>query len=176
MARVDVNQLDLLEAIVAHYRNDAATINLHATRVILTSDPLSVRIPKGGDWWLAVSAGEGTFPQDLLTGGVVEQCTEDGSFQVTGYLRCHLDPTDSDEQTLIREARGLMEIKRKILKSMAGVDLQVGGNECLRELITPRSSVAPRIMEVVGDDAGDENLRIALVGVVFSLMFDWDLS
>ncbi len=173
MARVDVTQLDALNAIIAHFISD---LSLDASRVFLTIDPLAVRVPRGADWWLTVSVGEYTFKQELLTGGVFEQCTEETTFTVTAYMRMHLDQADHDDQLVLDSTRGLFELKRIILKSMASVDLQVAGNEFSRELITPQFSRAPMVVSVADAESADDGLQIGVISVTFGLIFDWDLS
>lgn len=173
MARVDITQLEALNAIIAHFRSDLA---LDDSRVFLTIDPLAVRIPRGADWWLTISVGEYTFMQELLTGGVFEQCTEDTTFTVTAYVRMHLDQADHDDQLVLDSTRGLFELKRIILKSLAGIDLQVGVSEFARELFSPRFSRAPMVVSVADGDSADDGLQIGIISVTYGMMFDWDLT
>ncbi len=171
MPRIDVTQADVLQAILGHYRS---TLLLDDARAFLVADPMQVSIPRGGDWWLTIAAGDGVFDQAMMTGGVIEQCTEDSVFTVSGHVRLHLDDTDNDSQLLLHATQGLMPLKHTILKTIASVDLQVGGNEFARELITPRHATAPMVVAPAGEEDG--GLRMGLISVTFGLMFDWDLS
>ncbi len=171
MPRSNAQQTEVLKAIVDHYRT---TLSLDNARAFLSIESVSARIPRSGDWWLTISPGEGNFDQEMIAAGVVEQCTEDSRFIVSGHLRQFLDPTDEDAELLVGNTESLLNLKRTILKTICGVDLLVGGNTFSRELISPLSVRAPILYEPIDQEEG--GLQIAVISVTFGLSFDWDLT
>lgn len=169
MPRANVTQADAIQAILDHLRTE---LSLEDDACFFVIDPLSFHIPRG-DWWITVAAGDGTFNQELMQSGVIEQCTEDSTFVVTVYERLHLDPTDDDGQMLVRATEGLLPRKRLILKTLCGEDPLVGGNEFSRELITPQHCRAPMVVSPAGEEEG---LQIGLMSITFGFTFDWDLT
>ena len=172
MARVNITKTAALKAIIAHLKSD---LSLEEHRAFYSIAPVSVRVPQGSDWWLSVSGNDGEFDQELLTGAVIEQCTENSSFTLTAYKRLHYDETDHHDELVLRAGEGLEDLAKLILKSLAGVDLQSEGNEFSRELFSPQSISAPDVLYPEGEDE-DEKIGIGFISVTFGLSFDWDLS
>ena len=170
MPRLEAIQDKVLIAVRDHLQTDLA---LNESQCYLTIDPMNPKIAVGGDYWLAVAPGDGRFDEDIELGGVVEQCLEDSVVSVWGYSRIHVDQTNHDEMLLTDPVRGILAIKRKILKSLSGVDLTIEGEPFQRALLMPSYAHAPEVGMIDLDD--DAALPIAIVGVQFRSPFDWDL-
>ena len=171
MARVNVNQIEVLEAIAEHL---AQELGLDPRQAYVTLSPENPAIPPGGDSWYAVSPGEGRFDTELATADVREQLNEDTVVSITGYTRLFLDDADRDAQLLLEETRGLLAVKKSILDAMAGADVKLDdGDTFLRELMTPQFASAPQKGTI---DPDDLCLPIAWISVDFSCSFDWDLD
>lgn len=166
MVRVDLTQDRVLEQIVAHLREE---LKLNDRTCYETLDPLSPRIPKGGEYFVTVSPDDGVFVEGEQ---VAPNVTEEWGVIVTAYSRIRLDSTDHDERLLYNARRGLFELKRKILKALVGQDLTYQGKEFLRNLFYAKHSSRPQAVEI----AGTKGSGLALISVVFGVDWDWDLT
>jgi hypothetical protein len=171
MSRIDVYQDQVLQAVVDHLRDD---LGLDENQVYMTIDPLNPIIPKGGDYWLSVSPGDGRFDLALAESTVVDQCYEDSVVSVYGYTRIYLDESNTDQQMLVNATRGILVVKRLILKSMSGVDLSINGQLYGRGLLTPDYATSPDVGKI--NREGEAALPIGIVGINFKAPFDWDLN
>lgn len=166
MTRIDSTQDVILTRIVARLRDE---LELPATRCYETLTPLDEPpIPKGGDYFLTVSPGNGSFDVEMQSGGGVYQLMEMSSVTVTGYAMVALDPVDKETQVLHKVTRGTLPIKRAILKALAGHDLQDGDdNEMLRSFIYAIRAWNPQY---------NRDTKMARFAIAFGIDFDWDLS
>ena len=166
MARVDLTQDLVLERIVAHLRGE---LKLNDRTCYETFDPLSPRIPKGGDFFVTAAPGDGVFVEGEQA---VDNVTEQWDVIVTAYSRIRLDSADHDQRLLHNPRRGLFELKRKILKALVGQDPTYKTDEFLRNLLYAKRSPRPQAVEI----AGAKNSGLALISVVFGVDWDWDLT
>ncbi|HWA98205.1 MAG TPA: hypothetical protein VG713_06915 [Pirellulales bacterium] len=167
MVRVDVNQADVLRTVTEHLRR---ALDLNERTCYEVTEPLAPpAIPKGGDFFVTVCAGDGEFPEEMQVGGAEDQCTELIELVVTGYTRLKLDQTDHETQLLHHDHRGLLEIKRRILKALVGVDAidPESGATFLRQVITAAHSSRP---------AYDQKNQLGFISLSFRVSWDWDLS
>ena len=102
----------------------------------------------------------------------VEQCYEQTDLIVTWYSRIRTDQTKSDAQLLKDNRRGLLAIKRKILQSLVGQDLQrPNGDYFLRNLIYAKSSRPPSVVT-----HAKSGIAMGRMSIVFGFDFDHDLT
>jgi hypothetical protein len=167
MARIDVDQAVVLERIVARLRS-ALSLNERQVYETLSPDFLP-RIPTGGDFFVAVSPLDGTF----IDGEQVEDnITEEWGVAVTAYTRIRLDSTDRDEKMLRDASRGLLTIKKRILRALVGQDLKTDeGSEFLRDLLFARHCRQPDAAEIP-----DGKIPVGRITLEFGVHFDWELS
>ncbi len=167
--RIDVEQSIVLERVVAQLRS---ALNLGERQVYETLDQNYLpRIPKGGDFFLAISAGPGTFPEGEQ---IPENITEDWSVFVTGYTRIQLDSTDHAEKILRDTSRGLLTIKRKILAALVGQDLTTEeGDTFLRQTLFAKSCTQPEVKEPPDSKL---TMQFGIITLEFGVSFDWDLG
>jgi hypothetical protein len=168
VARVDIEQGDLLERIATLLRRG---LRLDKRSCFLTISPLSVAIPPGGDFFVSVSPGEGSFQTEDQH---EEQCTEFTTVTVTGYTRIRVDSTGHDDKLLLEAARGLLRLKGRILKVLVGKDPSVSDkptaaeeDQAVRQLLFAIRAHRPEY---------DEKRQIGWLSIDFGVDFDWDLS
>lgn len=176
MPRADVDQSDVLTAVVSYLRTQ---LTLNETRCYEVIDPNEEPpFPISGDYWLQIALGSGQFDDSLMTGAVREQLCEWMTITVGMYTRVYLDQTGHAREMLIKAGRGIVRIKRMVLNAFAGADLTVGGSTFGRELWRPTfcteaHHVATSGVEGAANAGGIEMLRMLLT---FRCGFDWDLD
>jgi len=163
--RIDVTQSAVLDRLVEFLR---AELPLEERSCYLAIEPLSPPvIPKSGDYFVTVSPGPGNFVEGEQ---VPVNVTEEWSITVTAYTRVRLDSTDHHRQLMLNASRGLIILKRRLLKALVGVDLAIEANGTegfLRNYLYAKSATQPQ---------WDEKKGIAWIGVDFGVDFDWDLT
>ena len=134
------------------------------------SDPQEVPpLPPGGDYFLTIASTDSDFNEGEQS---PEYCNENVPVTVTIYTRVKLDKSGSDVQLLHEARRGLLPIKRLVLKALVGQDLQdPDGNTFLAKLLW--CSHAGRVEVITNDKSGQTLGRLTLT---FQLSFDWDLT
>ena len=178
MSRTDIEQTDVIEAVADRLR---AALELPASRCFPVARPMDVpAIPPGGDYFLTVAPGGGTFEEEEQMPGtaasgeteaVAGNVTEYASFIVSGYTRIKTDRTSTDKYLLLNDARGLFSIKKKILTALCGQDLTDGdGDTFLRQLIHATQAEPPDVVSL-----GADNLPCGRIAVTFGVIFDWSL-
>ena len=151
-----------MNAVMAQLRTSLGLVSNQVFEVI---DPLSPpSIPPGGDFFVTVAVAHGTFAESEQVPGNI---TEDGMITVTGYTRIKLD-SGSDTKLLHDSTRGLLGIKKKMLKALVGVDLQTDAGETfLRELVLAKVSSQPNY---------DPDKGIGWLSMEFGVSWDWDIT
>lgn len=166
MARVDVQQDEVLERFVARLRDQ---LNLGPSHCFIVSDPaLRVPPPVGGEYFVTVAGGAGQFDDGMQDGGGAEQLMETWTVTVTVYTRVKLDQSGHDDKLLVDTNRGLLRLKRPVLKALVGHDLvtEDGDNNFLRRFLYAISCGHPQY------DAGK---AIGWLSIDFGVAWDWDL-
>jgi len=164
MARINVDQIAVLEAVVARLISQISEFD--ANSCFISLDPIPIPIPTQ-PLFCTVGITESSFDQGIIEGGGQAACAEDSGVIVTVANRVMLDKVHTHKVALEESARGLLTFKKKILKALVSHDLLSGSDTFLRNLMMPLSGAAP------GSNAKD---RINWISVVFSTDFDWDLS
>ena len=197
MARVDITEAEVMEIVIDHLRT---TLELNERECYETVSPLTPPLTPLSEWWLSVSPGEGNYDEAMQSGGGRNQVTEEWQLLVTGYTRIRLDSTDRDMQLLREANRGLLQIKRRILDTMAQVDLRkpfpntsIAGWDDMttaEKIIAAREAARGRLANTLGDTfqrkylvvrhAGkpeyDEKNQVGWQTVFFEMSHDWDLG
>jgi len=167
MARTDISQADALDAVVLRLQT-ALTLNERQCYPVARAQDVP-SIPVGGNFWLTVAIGGGTFiPEEQSAGNV----TEDADCIVTAYTRIRTDSTSHDRDLLLDDARGLLAIKKLILAAMCGHDLlDPEGDSFLRQLVFARNCSNPDKVNIP-----DATGAFGQIQITFGIMFDWSLS
>lgn len=173
MSRIDVTAIDAVEAIVKLLKD---TLALNDSNCYPVARPQDVpKLPAGGDYWLTVAPGGGTFePEEQVpaTETLPGNVTEESEVTVTAYSRLKTDRTNSDHDLLLEDARGLLSIKRKVLGALVGQDVtDADGNTFLRQLLFAKTATAPDLANLAGVEAA-----FGRIAITFGLVYDWDLS
>jgi hypothetical protein len=169
MARVDIQQSDVLQQIVAHLRN---TLELPPRRCYEVLEPLAPPlVSASGDYFLTIAPGAGQFVTDEQVG---PNFTEEWSIIVTIYTHIHLDSVEQEHQLLVDATRGILGLKKLVLAAMVGADLNTpaasGGESSdvfLRQLIHAISCDRPQY---------DGQKKLSWMSMTFGVSFDWDLD
>ncbi len=163
---IDTTQALVLQRLVALLRTE---LSLHSRYCYLTDNPLDLPdLPVGGNYAVSVAAGDGQFDVDGQVGGGEDQLYEQGSAVITWYVRMDLDTPDHAEQLLVSANRGLVTIKRAILKAVCGKMLaDLAGSDLLRQHLYAIHAYRANYRR----DAG-----IAWMAIEVGLDFCWDLS
>ena len=168
MARVDITQDRVLQAVVARLRKE---LTLDEASCYLTFSPLvPPTVQPGGDWYVNVSPGQSEFDEGMQIGGGQEQLMEDMLVRVTAFVRMRLDRAERDDRMLLEGVRGLTQVKLKILKALVAHDLvdpKLESNVFLRQLVVAASADKPDY---------DEEKAIGWQTINFRVAFDWDLT
>lgn len=163
MARVNVTQEVVLTAVVDRL---VAQLAINANRCYVSTQPLST-IPPGGDYFVTVSLGDGQFDAEIQEQHAV-QLQEQTEVIITVLTRMHLDRADRDIYLLTDDTRGLLTIKRLILKALVGHDLVEGaGDTFLRRLVAVKYAEKPQY---------DPEKMVGWLSIHFAVDFDWDLT
>ena len=109
----------------------------------------------------------GQFDSEMFAGAGAAGTAEKSGVIVTVFSQMKLDRSDSDESMLLHESRGLLGLKKVILKALSAHSLvDHSGHQILLNLMEPMNSGHPR-------DDGD---AVGEFSVVFATDFVWDLS
>lgn len=170
MARVDVEQSVLSARLTAWLRDQLA---LPPNRCYETIDPLGVQAAPGGEYWISIAPGDGQFDESFQEGGGEDQLVEDAVFTVTAYVRIHLDQTGRDEKLLRDAGRGLLSIKKVLLKALASADLATeDGDTFLRSTIKIVSASRPQILQ----ENRSGGAYLGVIQIDCRASFDWNLT
>lgn len=169
MARVDVTQDVVLDRFVERLRSALKLNEQQCYETLNAEEPPAV--PIGGDYFLTVAPGEGDFIDGEQAVGNV---TENWAVTVTIYSRVRLDQTDHDKQTLSLAGRGLLHVKKDILKALVGHDLSEEDDDTfLRQTLYAIRTTRP---ELVSKDGATRGMALAVMRIDFGVSFDWDLT
>lgn len=169
MPRTTADQVTVLQAVVDRLIAAVATtpaLNDSTCFLSIEPDP-PVMLPS--NLFLTVAPNEGQFDPGLHDGGGIDQTTEEAGVVVSIFNRIHLDRGGRDGKLMSESARGLLTLKRLVLKALSGYDLSVSGNPLLRNLMAPLKCSAPRRID-------EEGRLIGAISLYFSTDFDWDLQ
>lgn len=166
--RVDIQEVDVYTSILTRLRSQLG-LNTSNCSLSISPDDGDVVTPTGGNYFLNVGPGGGEFPADAQEGGGDSQCTENLTVLVAIYTKIRTDSVTEDTQTLTEATRGLLAIKRKVLKALVGFDLlDAAGHSFLRKLVLASHTMRPGIRR-------NKN-GLAWLTVAFVIGFDHDLA
>ena len=165
MARRDVTAIEVLDSVLLRLRDQLKLDEAHCYDTIR---PDVFCIPPGGNYWVTVSWGGGSFDDAMQVGGGQEQTTHDAHVFVSVYTKIALDKTGNDHKLLTEKNRGLLELERKVLKALVAADLTV----------TDGSTFLRQFVPVLQDDPPVYNTdkQVGTITLHFGVSFDWDLS
>ncbi len=169
MTRVDVTQDVVLDRFVERLRSALKLNERQCYEALDSQSPPS--IPIGGEYFLTVAPGDGDFIDGEQAVGNV---TEDWAVTVTIYSRVQLDQTDHDKETLSVAGRGLLRLKKDVLKALVGHDLAEEDDDTfLRQTLYAIRATRP---ELVSKGGATQGMALAVMRIDFGVSFDWDLT
>lgn len=181
MARVDVDQADVVLSVVQRLRDELDEYGLNERTcfmVVNAADPPPHIVASEDNWFVVVSPGPGQFDAGLFFGGGAEQTMEAFTIVCGIYSRILTDEAGHDLEALTREARGILRLKRLVLQALADSDLQIGGNEFQRETWRPVSASQPMHIGLLGPGGNNLEGGTTMTQLLLSFQsgFDWDLD
>lgn len=162
--RVDTEQADVLDAICAQLITSIPALSTKNTFISIL--PVPPQLP-ADNLFLTVSPTGGNFPEEFTAGGGQWQCTEDAGVIVAIFSRYQADRPGHERDLLSEFTRGILRMKKLVLKALVGQDPTWNTNFILRNLLAPQTAGAP-------DYVGDEQL--VQVPLKFQTIYDWNLT
>lgn len=181
MARVDVDQADVVLSVVEHLRTELGERGLNERTcfmVVDAGDPPPHIVASEDNWFVVVSPGPGQFDAGLFFGGGAEQTMEAFTIVCGIYSRILTDEAGHDVEALTRDARGILRLKKWVLEALADTDLQIGGNEFQRETWRPVAAGQPRHVGLTAPGGREMEGGTTMTQLLLSFQtgFDWDLE
>lgn len=171
--RGKVNQVDILTSIVERLIDQIDELNENTCW--LSDQPIPLTMP-GGRYAVTVSMGAGRYMGELFGGGGHDTTGEDGSVVITPLVVSPADRVRRKWKKIaaaenIGDVPSILYFKTEILKAMLGDgwEPQTVDRFLCRSMISPLSCDAPRDVRV------GETMATASQ-IVFSTVFDWDLT
>lgn len=164
MARINVSQETVLNAVVARIIAAIPT-KFNASNCFVSLKPVPVPIPTH-DIFCTVGVADSQFDQSIIEGAGQNACAEDAGVVVTVGTRIRLDQLSHHKMALTDSSRGLLPLKRLVLKALVAHDLLTGSDTFLRNLMMPLSS---------SFGSADRD-NVCWCSITFSTDFDWDLA
>ena len=169
MARTDTQRSDVLDAVVNRLIDQVPQCTDKTCFVSILPNPPYY---PPDDQFVTVSPTAGRFVEELLDGGGQNQCTEDTGVLVSLFSRYVATQAGHDRDALNDFTRGILNLKRSVLKALVDFDLQFGGNLILRSLMQPTDAGPP---EPITEGSGQGG-RMVQVTLRFKTEFDWNLT
>lgn len=162
---IPTDQVTVLLAVVARIRDQVPLLSQENNCFLsMSMDPIG---EQRQDIYATVAPMSGRFDHEMFVGaGDAGACEQTGVI-ITVFSQMRLDRPSQDLQMLTQESRGLLLLKKQILKALAGHDLQdSSGNRILRDRIEPLNASHPQRYD---ESEGTFSLS-------FATNFVWDLS
>lgn len=165
MAVVNTTQKAVLEAVVTRLKANVTELNGDALCYVsdYPEPPENVQT----ELFAMVSPSDGQFDVDIQEGAGANDVREYAGVVVTVFSRVKLDRHGRTESLLVDSTRGMLPLKRKILRALAGQQLSSGGNDLLVNHCFAQRASAPRY---------DPRINLGVMSLYFSTDFAWDLS
>jgi hypothetical protein len=177
--RIDVDQSAVLSSLVTAIRNgvtmpDGQSLEDKDCYLSFYEEPYKF----GGQIIITVNPGPSRFPEGFQIGGGAKQCMEELDVSINIWSRHPPNQLGHDSTGLIDAARGIYQVKSRILRALCAVDLAAnyppgtqGVQQFLRELLLITGCSQPEHMGIKG-----ENNTYSKLTVSIRLSWDWDLT
>lgn len=164
------DQRAVLAAIVAKLREDLSDIITETTCFISDTPWPSVEV--NDHLFITVAPRDGQFDGDAPIGAASRGIIEHATIQVTAWSRAMLDRIEQAESAFSDDDQGLLVLKKRILRSLAGQQIYSDAptNEVplLVEWLRPTRSIHPPLRQ--HEDS------FSSFSLAFEAPFYWDLS
>lgn len=169
MARIPTDQTTVVEAVVT--RLIASVNEFGDGNCFLTSEPPEDPVAIRQDLFCTVSPTDSQFDQGVQEGAGIDGTFENAAVIVVVFNAVRLDQTGRDASLLTKSGRGLLDLKRGILKALSGHDLKdAAGDEILVNYMSPLRSEAPRSIK------DKDSKFVGDLALLFSTDFQWNLT
>lgn len=163
---ISTTQTDVLSAVVTRLRAEVTELANESTCFV--SDYPYPPPNVANDLFATVSPVDGRFDEAQQIGAGNESVIEETGIVVTVFSRVKLDRVGKTEFLLQDATRGLLPLKRKILKALASHRLvNDDDEELLVNYMHAMQGSAPRF---------DPDLKLGVMSLHFKTDFEWDLD
>lgn len=163
MAVVATNQVDVLNAVVARLIAQVSGLNSSTCFISDTPEPPAA---SQNNLFVTVAPTGGRFDEEAQIGAGAAELIEYVGFAVTIWSAMKLDRNEHANYLLTDATRGLLAVKKSVLKALVGHNLQVTGGDALVAYIRAINSSPP----------GYTQGGLGRITLTFSSEFLWDLS
>ena len=161
------DQVTVLDAVVARLR--ASLSEFADPTTCFVSDTPWPSVEVNDNLFCTVAPMSGQFDGELPIGAGQQGIVESSMVQVTVWSRLMLDRLERADIQFSDDPRGLLSLKKRVLKALAGTQLfDTGGNPLLIEWMRPIRSLHPPAKQHEDD--------FSSFAIQFESTFDWDLS
>jgi hypothetical protein len=171
-AVVATTQDVILQAVVDKLLTDLADLGITASQCWISDDPEIENAPIQQNWFLVVSPMAGQFNGSIIDGAGTYGVQEDAGVTVAIFTAIKTDRAGQSAQALLDADRGLLPLKHRILKSLAGKQLYATAAptvELLINYMAPLHCSNPDRHRCEGAHTGLKRLLLS-----FSTDFLWD--
>lgn len=163
MPVVPTDQIAILNAVVARLISQIS--GLTASTCFLSDAPEPAANVTGSTF-LTVAPSGSRFDEEAQIGAGEQELIEYAGVSVTIFTKMQLDRVEHATSLLTEETRGLLAMKKSVLKALVGHNLQVAAGDGLVAYMRAVNASAP----------GYTQSGLGRLSLMFSTEFLWDLS
>lgn len=164
---IPTDHATVLQAVVDRLIDQLPDLGFSERTCFLAPDREIIEPNRSGKICCTVTSMDSQFGDEALTGGAENVCIEHSGVVVTPHTAIKLDAVERLDAVLKDTTRGLLVMKKRILKALTGHRLQdPDGNELLVNLPHPLHASRTAYNSVTG---------LAWLSVTFSTDFEWAL-
>jgi len=164
MPRVSTDHATILDAVVKRIRSQIPEFSGTSCIVSFKPEP-AANVDK--NLFCTVAPTDGQFELDNQIGGGAENLVEQAGVAVTMFSAMKLDRSDVHESVLMEKSRGLLVLKKKLLKALVGHDLQTPNGDYI---------LASQMHALRASQPGEDGQGRVFLQVTFSTDFGWDIG
>lgn len=165
----------ILQAVVDKLLASMSDIGLTTSQCWIGVDSDIENAPIQHNWFLVVSPMAGQFSGAMIDGGGENTVQEDSGVTITVYSSLKLDRSGQAEQVLNHSSRGLLYLKRRTLKALAGLQLYSAAAPTVPLLVNHMAPLGSGNPETYYRN-GQDTAKLHRQQLSFSTDFLWDLS
>jgi len=167
----------VLVAIMAKLQNDLEDLFGHESVLYISDQEITVEL--ADHLFCTVAPSDGAFPSDGVDGSGQYLVYENANFSVTVRSRIQTDQIERSTQAYLDQNRGLLPIKKRVLKALAGQQLYSApnyGDQATYDTSTGALLTAVLCPTRSQHQSQQEEDKFSEFTVGFSCQWNWDLE
>lgn len=167
----------VLNAIMRKLQNDLADVFSNEAVLYISDQEVSVEMTDNIS--CTVSPREGQFPSDTIDGAGQYAVFENANIDVTVRSRIQTDQTERSTEAYLDSERGLLPLKKRVLKSLAGQQLYANPTFGTQDdYDISQGALLTAVMAPVraSHQSGQLQDEFSEFTLTFACQFGWDLS